>query len=149
MRTFRFEHQWHFDAPGARVFRALADVESYAAWWPQVRRVERLDEESGRTAIRSFLPYTLDLVLRRVVEDERTGTLRVDVHGDLEGWCQWIVRPDGAGTVARFEQEARVTPTLLSRSAPVAGPLLRANHAWMMRRGQAGLAERLAAESHH
>ncbi|HEV7146421.1 MAG TPA: SRPBCC family protein, partial [Pedococcus sp.] len=70
MRTFRFEHQWSLDAPAPRVFAVLADVEGYASWWPQVRRVERIDEESGRTAIRSFLPYTLDLVLRRVVQDE-------------------------------------------------------------------------------
>jgi hypothetical protein len=146
VRTFRFEHQWSLDAPAPRVFAVLADVEGYASWWPQVRRVERIDEESGRTAIRSFLPYTLDLVLRRVVQDERTGTLRVDVHGDLEGWCQWVVRPYGVRAVAQFEQEARVTPTLLARTAPVAGPLLKANHTWMMRRGHAGLVERLATE---
>jgi hypothetical protein len=149
VRTFRFEHQWAFDAPARCVFGALADVEAYASWWPQVRRVERIDEESGRTAIRSFLPYTLDLVLRRVVQDEATGTLRVEVHGDLEGWCQWVVRPDGAGSVAQFEQEARVTPTLLARSAPLAAPLLKVNHAWMMRRGHAGLVERLAMQSCH
>ena len=41
------------------VFDALADVERYAAWWPQVRTAERIDDEAGRTDIRSFLPYTL------------------------------------------------------------------------------------------
>ncbi|WP_195908090.1 SRPBCC family protein [Nostocoides sp. HKS02] len=97
MRTFRFHHEWAIEAPAHRVFDALADVERYAAWWPQVRTAERIDDESGRTAIRSFLPYTLELVLRREVQDADAGVLRVAVHGDLEGWCQWVVRPDQHG----------------------------------------------------
>ena len=141
--TFRFHHQWALDAPAARVFAALADVERYAVWWPQVRTVERIDDASGRTSIRSFLPYTLHLVLRRAVEDQAGGVLRVAVSGDLEGWCQWRLSPRGDGTTATFEQEARVTPALLARTAPVTGPLLRANHSWMMRSGRVGLAEYL------
>jgi hypothetical protein len=136
---FRFHHVWELDATVTRVFRALADVERYAAWWPQVRRTERIDDESGRAAIRSFLPYTLDLVLRRETEDPESGTLRVGVSGDLEGWCQWQLEP-GLGTRAVFDQEAVVTPRLLVRTAHVTGPLLRANHAWMMRSGRLGLA---------
>ena len=148
MPTFEFHHEWALDAPAARVFAALADVERYAAWWPQVRRAERIDEQSGRTDVRSFLPYTLHLVLRREVEDEARHTLRVAVSGDLEGWCQWRILPDGNGshrTLATFDQVAEVTPALLARTARVTGPLLRANHAWMMHSGRAGLAAYLRA----
>ena len=137
--AFRFHHVWDLDATASRVFGALADVERYAAWWPQVRRTERIDAQSGRAAIRSFLPYTLDLVLRRETEDPESGTLRVGVSGDLEGWCQWQVETT-RGTRAVFDQVAVVTPRLLARTAPVSGPLLRANHAWMMRSGRVGLA---------
>ncbi len=136
---FRFHHVWHLDASVARVFGALADVDRYAVWWPQVRRTERIDENSGHAAIRSFLPYTLDLVLRRETEDLDSGTLRVDVTGDLEGWCQWQLEA-AEGTRAVFDQEAVVTPRLLARTAHVTGPLLRANHSWMMRSGRLGLA---------
>ena len=147
MSTFRFHHQWRLPAAPGRVFDALADVERYAAWWPQVRSAERIDDHSGRTDIRSFLPYTLHLVLRREVEDRSSGHLRVQVSGDLEGWCEWRVRNDDNGTgasVAEFEQQALVTPPLLARTARVTGPLLKANHAWMMRSGRAGLADHLA-----
>jgi hypothetical protein len=145
--VFHFHHEWTLPAAPERVFDALADVERYAAWWPQVRSAERIDDESGRTHIRSFLPYTLHLVLRREVEDRSSGHLRVEVSGDLGGWCEWRVRNDGNGTgasVAEFDQQAIVTPTLLARTARVTGPLLRANHAWMMRSGRAGLADYLA-----
>ena len=147
MPIFRFNHEWDLDVPAGSVFAALADVERYPTWWPQVRTAERIDADSGRTAIRSFLPYTLDLVLRRVVEDASTGRLQVEVSGDLEGWCRWVVRDRGDGHSARaqFEQEARVTPRLLARTAWVTGPLLRANHAWMMRCGQAGLSDHLTS----
>lgn len=145
MPTFRFHHVWRLPAPRERVYAALADVERYAQWWPQVRTVERIDAESGRTTIRSVLPYTLALVLRREVEDEAGGRLRVVVTGDLEGWCQWTLHEDGRGTRAVFDQQAVVTPALLARTARVTSPLLRANHAWMMHSGRAGLARHLAA----
>lgn len=150
MPTFEFHHEWALDAPPGRVFEALADVERYAAWWPQVRTAERIDDESGRTTVRSLLPFTLTLVLRREVEDPADRLLRVGVSGDLEGWCQWRVAPGpdgGASTVATFEQVARVTPALLARTARVTGPLLRANHAWMMHSGRAGLAAHLRRQA--
>lgn len=139
--SFRFQHRWALDAPADRVYAVLADVEGYAAWWPQVRSAERVDGESGRTTIRSLLPYSLDLVLRREVEDPVQGLLRVSLGGDLEGWCQWrVAGGPGRSTVADFEQEAVVTPPLLARTAALTAPLLRANHAWMMRSGRTGLA---------
>lgn len=147
MRTFRFHHEWRLPASRAQVYAALADVDGYVRWWPQVRTAERIDDESGRTTIRSFLPYTLSLVLRREVEDAAAGRLRVAVSGDLEGWCQWSVHDDAEGTRAVFDQEAEVTPSLLVRTAPLAAPLLRANHSWMMRSGHTGLARHLAASS--
>ena len=150
--TFHFHHEWHLDARPADVFAALADVDRYAEWWPQVRTAERIDADSGHTAIRSLLPYTLHLVLRREVEDEQSGHLRVGVSGDLEGWCQWRIRGagdggDGAdGTTAVFDQEAVLTPRLLARTADLTGPLLRANHAWMMRAGRGGLDRYLSGQ---
>jgi hypothetical protein len=153
VRTFHFHHEWRLPAAPERVFDALADVERYAQWWPQVRSAERIDDQSGRTAIRSFLPYTLHLVLRREVEDRAAGRLRVGVDGDLQGWCQWRIRPSenaarslagGSGaTLAEFDQEAILTPALLARTAHLTGPLLRANHGWMMRSGRAGLVRHL------
>lgn len=146
MPVFRFHHEWRLPAPFQRTYAALADVERYDHWWPQVRSLERIDDASGRVTIRSVLPYTLHLVLTRETEDEAIGLLRVGVAGDLDGWCQWQVSGDGDETVAVFDQEAVVTPALLARTASLTAPLLRANHAWMMRAGQVGLARHLGRE---
>lgn len=127
----------------------LADPEGYPRWWPEVRGAARMDGQRGRVRIRSLLPYTLQLVLTRQVEDPMARTLRVSIGGDLQGWAQWRLEPDGSGgTRARFDQEAALTVRGATRLAPLAGPLLRANHTWMMRSGQRGLRAWLAAGHH-
>jgi hypothetical protein len=126
------------------VYAALADVEGYQQWWPQVREVHPIDADSGRVRIRSLLPYTLNLVLARVVQDEARGVLRVNVDGDLQGWCAWQFSADAAGTLARFSQEVEVTVPLLRHAPRAVRPLLRGNHAHMMRSGERGLRGHLA-----
>lgn len=122
--------------------RTLADVEGYPRWWSQVRWVERVDDVTGRMRIHSVLPVTLDVVVTREMEDHEGGVLRVRLSGDLDGWARWLVRSTDAGTVAVFEQEARVAARL-ERVATLAPVVLRANHAWMMRQGRRGLTREL------
>lgn len=147
--TFVFHHTWVVPAPVDVVTAALADIEHYPRWWPQVRSVAPIDEASGRGRIRSLLPVAMDLVLTREIEDREGGHLRVGLDGDLIGWAGWSIATTtdaagaaGAGCVATFEQEVRVAARL-SRAATLAPFVLRANHAWMMRQGRRGLAREL------
>jgi hypothetical protein len=126
------------------VYAALADVDGYQSWWPQVREIQHIDADTGRVRIRSLLPYTLDLVLHRAVQDEAHGILRVDIDGDLQGWCAWQLSADGTGTRAEFSQEVDVTEAMLQRAPLAVRPLLRGNHAYMMRSGERGLESHLA-----
>jgi hypothetical protein len=142
--TYRFEHLWHLRAQQEQVYSALADVDGYNRWWPQVREIHRLDADRGRVRIRSVLPYSLNLILTRAIQDETRGILRVDIDGDLRGWCAWQLSAGEAGTCARFSEEVEVTPPLLQRASFVTRPLLRANHAHMMRSGERGLRRHLA-----
>ncbi|EWT02464.1 polyketide cyclase [Intrasporangium oryzae NRRL B-24470] len=161
MGTFQFRDRWRLPIDVTTAYAVLADVDRYAEWWPQVRRIERLDDESGHAFVRSLLPYTLDLFLTREVADPVGLVLRVRIAGDLEGWSQWrlVADPDphhpdrgqGTGrtvaeyTLAEYTQKAVVTAPGLRRLVPVAGAVLRANHRWMMRSGQRGLVARLRA----
>lgn len=137
--VYRFDNLWHLRASREQVYAALADVEGYERWWPQIRQVHRIDADSGRVRIRSLLPYTLDLVLARTVQVEARGILRVDIAGDLQGWCAWQLSAEGAGTRARFSQEVEVTVPMLQRTPFAIRPLLRGNHSHMMRSGERGL----------
>jgi len=106
--------------------------------------MHRLNADTGRVWIRSLLPYTLDLVLTRAVQDEERGILRVDIDGDLQGWCAWQLTTEGAVTLIRFSQEVKVTVPMLQRAPLAIRPLLRGNHAHMMRSGERGLRTYLA-----
>ena len=127
------------------MFALLADVDGYQRWWPQVRESRRIDADSGRVRIRSLLPYTLELVLVRRVQDQRRGILRVEVDGDLRGWCAWQLSEAGAGTRAQLSQEVEAAAPVLARAPLAMRGLLRANHAYIMRSGERGLSAHLAS----
>jgi len=137
--AYRFDNLWHLRAPREKVYAALADVEEYQHWWPQIREIHRIDGDSGRVRIRSLLPYTLDLVLARAAQDEANGILRVHIDGDLQGRRAWQIVVEGAVTHAQFSQEVQVTAPMLRRAPFAIRPLLRGNHAHMMRSGERGL----------
>ena len=166
MGIFRFRHLWHVPADPETTFEALADVDRYPLWWPQIRGIRRIDDDSGHAYVRSMLPYTLDLLLTREIEDADAGILRVRLGGDLEGWSEFRVSPapssvhDGSyaaddrshaadpsdpvppmAAVADYRQEATVTAAGLEHFVPMARPLLTLNHRWMMRAGERGLAQ--------
>jgi hypothetical protein len=142
--AYRFDNLWRLPAPRERVYAVLADVDGYTRWWPQVREIHRIDADSGQVRIRSVLPYTLDLVLTRALEDQPGGILRVDIEGDLVGWCAWQVIAEGSGTQAQFSQEVEVTAALLQKAPFAVRPMFRANHAYMMRAGERALASYLS-----
>ncbi|CAM5575145.1 polyketide cyclase [Streptomyces spiroverticillatus] len=142
---YRFLSIWKVPAPPAAVFAVLEHAEDYPRWWPQVREVARVDEHSGTARFRSLLPYDLLVGVREGRGSLDAGLLEVRLTGDLEGWVRWTLRPHGAGTVVRYEQEVDVNKPLLRRLAVPGRPFFLANHALMMRAGRRGLAARATA----
>lgn len=136
---YRFETNWSVPVPHDRLFAVLADVGGYPTWWPQVRAVARLDDDTAHVVARSLLPYSLDLVLTRAVEDPAAGVLEARITGQLDGWSRWTLRGDRDGTAVRYEQEVTTEGRLLTAASSVVRPVLVANHAWMMRGGRRGL----------
>lgn len=143
---YRFRTRWWLPADRRTVFAALTDLADYPRWWPDVRSVRHLDEDAADVRVRSTLPFTLALVLRRREQDERTGRLVVRIGGDLCGVLRAEVVPDGLGTRVDFDQEVEVASRLLRVLSPWLRPALRLNHAAMTRRGRRGLARRLAGD---
>lgn len=139
LNDYRFRSLWSVRATTARVFDALVDLTSYPAWWPDIRSVTQVDDDTAEVICRSTLPYVLTFRLHRAEEDSTQGLMRVDMTGDLEGYVQGVVAEHRtAGALLAISQRVIVTRPLLRTFAPVARPLFRANHALMMRRGQRG-----------
>ena len=145
MNDYRFRSLWSLRATTGRVFAALVDLAGYPDWWPDIRDVTQVDDDTAEVTCRSVLPYSLRLRLHRAVEDEAGGRVRVDMTGDLEGYVQGIVAEHRtAGALLAITQRVVVTKPLLRAFAPVGRPVFRANHALMMWRGQRGLRAYLA-----
>jgi hypothetical protein len=134
---------WRVDVPGPVVYDVLADLPSYPEWWPQVRSVERIDDESARVVCRSLLPYSLRFDLFRAREDRRAGVLEARLLGDLDGWARWTVRTSERSSVLLYEQQVTTPGPLLNALGRFGRPVLEFNHAWMMRAGRHGLQGRL------
>jgi uncharacterized protein YndB with AHSA1/START domain len=140
-----FRSEWRFDAGADLVYAALADVEKYPEWWPQVRAARWLDERSGELTCRSLLPYDLTFVVEREIEDPVERVLRARMHGDLTGSSQWTVSVEGDTALAVFEEDVTVSKGMIRAAGRLGRPVLRFNHGLMMRSGHAGLRRALAA----
>ena len=138
---YAFETFWRVRAEPGDVWDVLYDVPSYPHWWPQVREVGELsgETETYDVLVRSVLPYDLRFRLSQRVADRATGILEAGLHGDLEGFSRWSIRPARAGAILRFEEEVVTTRRLFNVLAPVARPAFVGNHWWMMRSGEIGL----------
>lgn len=128
-RDFAFSGTWTVPASRPVVHGVLVDLERYPEWWPQVRAVASLGADDAYVVCRSTLPYTLDLHLHAVRREPES--LEVAISGDLEGAAAWRLTELDGRTRLDFEQEVSVGGGL-ARVSPVAGPLLRWNHARMM-----------------
>jgi len=144
LHDYRFRSVWVIGATDGSVVDAVTDPRTYPLWWPDIRAVSRVDEDTAEVTCRSLLPYRLVFRLRRAEHDERTGRFRVDMTGDLEGFCGCRVERIPYGTRLTIMQQVVVRKPLLRTLAPAARPLFTANHAAMMWRGQRGLRAFLA-----
>lgn len=142
---YRFHSRWHVASPPEAVYAVLARGEDFPRWWPQVREVAVTGPGAGRCRLRSLLPFDLWVTVHATREDRDAGVLEAALDGDLHGWVRWTVTPGGTGSDVTYEQDTELCGPLLRRLPSALRPVLRANHAWMMRAGRRGL--RAAARS--
>lgn len=147
LHDYRFQDSWSLAAPVERVFGAVVDLESYPRWWPDVRSVHQVDEDTAELVCRAMLPYSLVIRMRRELDDPASGRMRVGLSGDLEGSLAGVVTPHGDGTRLVITQDVVARKRLLRRLAPLARPAFLLNHALMMWRGERGLRAHLATSS--
>lgn len=145
LNEYSFRSVWSLPAPRDLVFGVLAELGEYPQWWREVREISKVDDECAELVCRSVLPYDLVFRARHDRKDEAAGVLRARLTGDLDGFCGWTMKANGSGTMLVFDQRVHVTKSLLRVLAPMARPVLLANHAAMMRGGRRGLLSRLAS----
>lgn len=139
-----FRSVWSVPAPMSDVMPVLDDLESYPAWWPEMREVRPLGGRRFEVVARSFLPYELRFVSESEVPDLSSGVIDARLSGDMQGTVRWTVEEADGGCRMVYDQEVSTNKRLLNVLAPVARPGFKFNHSLMMRHGQAGLRTYLA-----
>ena len=144
LKHYRFQSIWHLDVPPEVAYDVLRDVGTYKSWWPEIRDVWRIDDDSVDVRARSLLPYDLRFTMSRSRDDRDAGILEVRMTGELEGFSRFTVTGTPHGSRLVFDEEVVTNKRLLNWLAPIARPAFRANHTLMMRHGLAGLTTYLA-----
>jgi uncharacterized protein YndB with AHSA1/START domain len=146
---YRFLTTWLLEAERERVWEAIFDQRSWPSWWRGVEDVVELDPGAAdgvgshsRLTWRSKLPYD-------VVFEARTRTvvrphlIEADASGELEGVGRWRLFEQDGVTAALYEWDVHTTKRWMNLLAPIARPLFKVNHDWVMANGATGIAELL------
>ena len=151
MKAYRFCTTWVLEAERERVWDAIYDSDSWPEWWRGIASTQRLADgdasglgQRGIYEWRARVPYTVRFeIVSTVVEPPYL--LGGEASGGLEGAGLWRFFEQGATTCVIYDWNVRTTKAWMNLFAPVAKPIFRANHDWVMRNGGEGLARKLGA----
>jgi uncharacterized protein YndB with AHSA1/START domain len=148
---YRFLTTWLLEAERPRVWDAIYDSERWPEWWKGVEEATKLVEgdesgvgQYGRYVWKAKLPYRVEFFIR-TTRVERPSLLEGDATGELAGVGRWRFFEQGGLTAVLYEWNVRTTRAWMNRLAPVAGPIFKGNHDYVMRNGGRGLARLLGA----
>ena len=152
MPAYRFCTTWVLEADRERVWDAIYDSDSWPEWWRGIESTKRVSggdaDGLGQRGVyewRARIPYTVRFEIVSTVV-ERPHLLGGEASGELEGMGTWRFYEEGGTTAVVYDWDVRTTKSWMNLFAPVAKPIFRANHDWVMRNGGEGLARRLGAK---
>jgi uncharacterized protein YndB with AHSA1/START domain len=165
MAAYNFVTIWRFRQPIDLVWAAINTAEDYPRWWPNILYYQCLTPENsrgvgarGRRAVRGFLPYSLDY-LTTITKSAPPHELAYTADGDLVGDGQFVLQEIPAAQTSDATNTGCTQVTIywnvdtkgrwLNRLAPAMKWLFAANHNYVMRRGQRGLAKWLEHKYNH
>jgi uncharacterized protein YndB with AHSA1/START domain len=149
MAHYRFLTTWLLDSPCEPVFDAIYDQASWPGWWRGVEEASevRPGDESGvgtvaRMVWKSLLPYRVEFEVT-TTHVERPHLLQADAVGELTGVGRWRLFEEEGATAVLYEWNVATTRAWMNLVAPVARPVFKWNHDWVMARGGEGIANLL------
>ena len=151
MGEYSFLTTWLLEAEREQVWEAIYDSERWPQWWNGVLEAEKLEEgddagigQFGRYIWKAKLPYRVEFFIR-TTKVERPFLLEGDATGELAGIGRWRLFEQDGVTAAIYEWNVHTTKAWMNALAPVAGPVFKGNHDYVMRNGGAGIANLLGA----
>jgi hypothetical protein len=152
MAGYEFLSTWLLRAPREEVWAGIQDAAAWPSWWRGVISSEEiaagdLDGVGRRYRVRwrSAIPYAVEFEFT-VDEVDAPSYMAGRAVGGLEGTGVWRLLERGDLTCVTYDWRVRTTKTWMNLVAPIARPVFKWNHDWVMARGGEGLARRLGVE---
>jgi hypothetical protein len=152
MAEYSFVTTWRFPQPIERVWEAINEAEDYPKWWPDILYYKCLTPDNprgvgarGERSVRGFLPYSLKYTTT-ITKTDGPRELAYDADGDLIGRGRFVLAATSSGTEVLIYWDVGTKGKWLNRLAPLLKWLFAANHNYVMRRGERGLAAWLARD---
>ena len=148
-REYRFLTTWLLEAEREPVYELIWDSARWPEWWPGVTAAVEIAPggpdgvgRRGRYEWRSRIPYPVRFEVVATAVD-RPSLLEGAASGGLEGVGRWRLFEAGGATAVLYEWNVRTTKAWMNLVGPVAAPIFRWNHDYVMRGGGEGRAKRL------
>ena len=150
MANYSFVTPWNIVAAIEDVFEALMASERYPEWWPSFVRYRSLTPgvtgvgAQAEQVVRSVLPYQLTYRTKTTKLDPPR-EVAYDAVGDLNGRGRFVLEPSAHGTSVTYYWDVATAKRLMNALSPFLRPLFMWHHNWVMRQGERGLNQWLAA----
>ena len=149
MAQYRFVTTWLLESERQPVWDAIYDQRAWPTWWRGLESVVEIDagDEVGvgahsRLTWRAQIPYRLVFEVKaHTIEPPHL--VEAQIGGQLAGSGRWRLFNEDAVTAVVFEWNVRTTKRWMNVVAPVARPVFKTNHDWIMRNGATGIADLL------
>jgi carbon monoxide dehydrogenase subunit G len=127
VKELEISTEWEIGAPPDKVFEALLEADNYADWWPQISAQSTTAGPliSAATVVQAALRLPLGLLplaptlhlTVRFPQIERNLRIRARLTGDVAGIAEWILVPQGKGTLLKSNTRLRLSHPLLNLAA--------------------------------
>jgi uncharacterized protein YndB with AHSA1/START domain len=151
MAHYEFRSAWLIEAPRETVWDAIRDAGQWPSWWRGVVSSEELTSGGTdgvgrryRVRWRSLVPYAITFEFE-VAEVDAPAHMAGRAYGELFGTGTWRLSERAGITCVTYDWRVGTARAWMNAVAPVARPVFKWNHDWVMARGAEGLAERLGA----
>jgi hypothetical protein len=110
-RAHRVTSRLRLTQPPDSVWATIRDIGQVASWWPEVKKVERLEDPGGQERWRESLSGDLALVLLIAEESPptRLRTVIEDTGAPFGGEWIYQIFPDGGGSILQVTEEGWVS----------------------------------------
>lgn len=149
LKAYHFVSTWKLEAPLDTTFKVMVNSFEWHKWWKSIEQVTHkysgTKDSIGNIrsyTIKSPLGYKLnfDLKLTKLVYGK---LLEGNASGDLVGTGVWYFKEDHNITYITCVWDVKTTIKWMNTFRFILAPVLRWNHAQVMKKGAKGLARRL------